>query len=415
MFNPMIRLLPIVLITACAAEELRTIDELAVQVWQPEDGGDVPMAAVKGCKETDASDALEPLWCVPISPEPASEAFDGGTCAATSGTASDMRCRFDNMIGASGLTGTAARPVFTYCDSDAEGGVRVASYDAESTGGVNEVVEQGQCRGFPQDGGLGTPGPDDGQFSAFIRYDEDGKNRVYLTEQGSDGAMRGAPTRVPGSEDPNRATVSGGSLYVQFADGTLQVRDLKQLEIPHFIAVDSSRFGAGFVGDREVVAVCSEDFGIRVVALEDREVAETRVLGDGCLWSDNPVVAGSDDDAVVIGWHDGGGLQLAFLGADLVERRRHPIDGLLVEVAWDGSFFWSLDSTGALRRWTAEGDLAGEYTHPYIPHPDGYSKGLRILIEDETLVVAAITEFRIVAGGHQSLINSLDLSAVPLP
>jgi len=401
------------LLSACV-EELQIAPDLEVVPWAPdEQDADVPPAAVNGCEPSEAAESLDPLWCTPVSPEPDSEEFDGGEGGETCGTPGDLRCRYYNLIGASGLSGTATRPVLTYCDSDRDGGVRAASYNAINTGHYNTIVHPRECRGFPQDGGMGSA-EGDGLFSSFIRWDEDGENRVYLSEQSPEGAPRGQPQRLPGSENPTRTTVSGDSVFIQFADGSIQVRDLAQPEAPHFVAYESDRFGAGTIGERQVVATCSDAFGFRAIFLDNREVDETLLLGDSCYWDARPAVAGSPD-SVAIGWHDGAELQLAFVGDDLRVHARETLDGVHVELAWDGTHFWSLEHTGTLSQWTAQGERLLTFAHPFVPHPDGQTLGLRMLIDDGTLLVAAITEFREEVGGHQSLTNSLDLSAVALP
>ncbi len=410
----MTRLLPLAILASCTVPELQVIDELAVEEWRPDEDGFVAKSTTESCLPSDRPDALEPLWCMRISPEAEpDDEFEGGE-GEGHGTPQDMRCRFYNLIGSAGLTGTAALPVLTYCDNDTEGGVRVGSYDAEDASQFNEIIQPRECRGIPQDGGHGTLGGDSGLFSSFIRWDVDDTNRVYLTEQSPDGTIKQLPMLVPGTEEPARTTVSGSSVFIGFADGMLQARALDDIEIPHFIATDAVRFGLGLQGDRDVVAICSEAAEIRAVFLDDLNVSRTVYFDSPCQYKGNPVVAGSDE-AVAIAWGLGSWTQLVFLDNDLSEQARHAMDAPLVELTWDGDHFWSLDSDGALQKWTEDGELLGTYAHPFIPHKAGNTIGLRLFVEDGILIVASITEIRIVSGIHQSLTNTLDLSAVPLP
>jgi len=398
---------------ACGGPELRIIDELAVEIWQPADDREVPMSLVDSCEPSGHDGALEATWCVRVSPEPDSEDdFSGGECGTMGGTASNMRCSYYNLIGASTLTGTANAPVLTYCDSDSDGGHRAAGYDATDAAHVNELVEPGECRGAPQDGGSGGSG--NTHITSYIRWDADGENRVYLTEQTRQGVPVGAPSRVPGSEAPVRTTVSADKLFIQFEDGLLQARDLADLSLPHFIATDAMRFGATTMEERSVVAICDETQAIRAVFLDGHAVSGSLFLLDDCSWTANPVVAASPR-AVVVGWRGGGGLNLAFIGPDLHEHARHTLSGDLAEVTWDGEHFWSLDADGFLQQWTEDGVEVGHYAHPFVPHPEAHTIGLRIFIEDHTLITTLTAEVRVVVGGHQSVTNTLDLSAVPLP
>jgi len=407
------RCLPLLLLIACDEQDLRIVDDLAVHIWQPDDDREVPMSLVDGCEPSRHDDALEATWCVRVSPEPDSDDdFTGGGCDTNGGTATDMRCSYYNLIGASALTGTANEPVLSYCDSDSDGGHRAAGYNATEASHVNELVEPGECRGAPQDGGAGGFG--DTHITSYIRWDEDGENRVYLSEQTAHGVPIGAPSRVPGSEEPVRTKVSADRLFIQFQDGMLQARDLSDLSIPHFLATDAMRFGASTWEDRGVVAICDENQSIRAVFLEGYAISASLLLQDACSWKANPVVAASPE-TVVIGWQGSGGLNLAFIGQDLQEYARHTLSGALAEVTWDGHHFWSLDSDGYLQQWTDQGVEVGHYTHPFVPHPAATTIGLRIFIQDDTLITALIGEVRVVVSGHQSVTNTLDLSAVPLP
>ena len=357
-------------------------------------------------------DALVVSYCARVTPEPAGdeEAVDTGALPPP--------CGFVNMVGAVGLGGGAEDPSLLYCDSDLDGGVRFARYDAAHGTIETEMLVPGLCWWDPAAGTLAQTSA--GYLGLWVEYVEEQGVAVEIG-----GAVLTDDGRVHSLPDPIAIpTAVWHPLLVGSDTPVLLVADtdhaLWSVPIspdgeaqgpPVDTGVRPLSYGAAVTSESVVVAWCDDDHQLGATVL-DRDggfVRDAGVTGT-CGGQTVPSVA-ADGERVAVAWDDGEGGHVTLLDGWQVD-----VAGELPQLLWRDGDLLVLDSYGTLSRFDAGGELLGSWYHPAVGVIPGSLYGLRTALVGDTLLVGVIgIDSYFIEGGHINTFNYVEISAVPLP
>ncbi len=425
-------LLPFVPLLACGGGDdgpaLRTApgSEDEIVPWSP-DGDDADDTSAPddpwGEQATQACGgaAGEPGWgtgdrlpadfCVRLSPEPDDE--DSGP----SGPAAPP-CTFTNLVGALDLDSATATVL--YCDSDGDGGMRLATYDPEADALQSRTLHPRDC---VADGDSGVLRLDAGGWTAWwasLGTGEDGAIDpgvlvATLGETGDDPDWRYVVT----GGAPYRVRVLGGvtpHLVVLDSDGGLDVWPLDgRAAAGAAVRLDEGIRSVEVLDEGGWIATCQGDDRLSLRTLHG---PPTELPGTGCGFTSRPALQPAPDGGVAVAWDDGTAGFLARLDAAGRVTWTAPLGatGLLPRVLpWQGGWL-TLDGSGRVRAWDDAGALRWEARHAGLADVSSSVTGIRADIDGDRLTVLHLAmDVRDMGSGHVAAFSSVELSRVILP
>lgn len=417
----------------------------------PSDWGDDDTAEaatgdpVDGCGGGDGwaevDGALDVAWCARVTPEYGSitdEATDTAVAAPedTGGAfePAPPPCGFVNLVGDIGLVGTARAPRVLYCDSDADGGVRLATYDPAAGLMETQMLASLDCS---PDASAGTLVPyGEGYLAAWSGSvgsyaDEggggDGAYGLVAARLGDDGALQGGLAKTIigtglGSVDVV-ATEPPLAVAVDW-DGVLWVVPMDDSGVhspaPFELANEMSNAAAVSFGDGVVVAACETDNGpLSLWRLDAAQavVASVRVADSACGWRAHPSVV-QVGDGIAVGWDGPLGAGVAKYDGELAEQWRYaPGEGAeapQVAALDDGVLVFTTD--GAVTRLDSAGTALATAWHPGVVDPEGEIYDLRLTVDgDQAIFLAYGMDSYTIGGGHVNSFNYVEVSSAPIP
>jgi len=446
-------LLASLLLTACAPETARELSVVVadepsgITIWTPSAGSHgAPLEPVQGCasaagvwEDTGGWEAIEPSWCVRLTPELEPEAIEGAGIPDTGSAGvggpdgpSDglggaaPPCGFYNLVGAIAPSEDPEQPAALYCDSDADGGLRFVRYDPDGDAISVRLVDPGVCYADPQTGGFVEL--DDGYLLMWV--DVDGF-QVKAARLSLDGGVFEAPHPVAELPETRRLTLlragDGLLLALQDLDGGLHTAPVTRsgaLAGPLTPLVEGIRtWSASAAGEAVLLVGCEQeshpDGDVSVHLLGgDGAAWSSRLGGASCGWAARPAAV-IGDAGLAVTWDNGERGRVAFLDEAGLERRRRALDydGLYPQAVGIGQEWLVVDASGAVHRMDADGDVLDRWDYPPLRRAAGTVSGLQLRVRGDQM---SVTVLGYDAGpglspGHQLFFNYLEQSAAPVP
>lgn len=384
-----------------------------------------------GADLTEQEGDLPLVGCARLSPEPGDTPADTGVTdtglgdtglgeAALPPPGAPPPCGYYNLLGAVDMAGDPTAPDLLYCDADDDGGLRLAHWDIANGELSRTLLLEDTCWVDFMTGVLTREG--DSTRAWWVQLASVDDTSVWTTRLDAEGGFAETPIPVEGSEGARRVVVldaDGTRLVLQGMDGSISVLDPSTRALSA-VAEAAWTFGAGEAGPGIVVASCDEEsLSLTVTALDtDGELAWRRAIdGASCGYLSNPAVTG-DEERVVVSWDDGeeGGMVLLdgegeLIGAEpLGKSSTFPVASLL------GASIWTVDGSGAVSRWSRDGELEASWLHRGVSGALGTVVGLRFEASEDGLVFTLIGQDSVTSeSGHLNTFYYLETSASALP
>jgi len=427
----------VALLLACAPvgdRDLGVVPDPEPAIPDPDNGGGnegMAFEAGTACA-TDAelppANTLPLDWCVRVTPEEPYGGPDEDTAPTDTATIPvDERtpppCGFVNLVGAVDLAGDPGAPQILYCDSDLDGGLRVARYDPAEEGVWTDVVAPGDCLPDPRGGSLR---PAEGGYLASWTVLEPSTadiTGVNLARLAPSGAPLGAMGTVETGTQAMRVdigTAEGAPLLTVDLDGVLRAvqvdADGTPLGAPEELAegVRDMAQAAGAAGTH--VVWCDQELSLHLGFLDDAGLETVGTLGV-CGDFARPSVA-FDGVAVWVAWDDddAGHLVRVDEAGGLLGAYELGTDALRPQVAANGSHVYLAHTLGEVIRWDADGREVGRWSVRPVALAPGVPMDLRLRVDATHLAVALMgMDYYPIAGGHINSFNYVEVSVAPLP
>jgi hypothetical protein len=396
-----------------------TADTAVTPVWR---GSACPPVDVAG------DDVLAPSMCVRVSPEPDQVWPEEPTSAP------QPRCGFFNLVGTLAVAGTAEAPVLLYCDDDVDGGVRLATWDADEGTMTSRMLDPGHCLAGTGTGSLVQTGA--GYTAMWTRWEAQEStvaNLQTVAHLDAIGALRDGPTDVDLPGDAVRVAlvpVADGASVLVTVDNDRGLHAMTIDAAAHAasggvrLAGDQVGYAAAPLGPDALIAACGGD-AVRVLSLwrlgADLDVAWTATVADTtCAWGSTPTVATSPDGFALAWGDEDGGEWAALFDGDGAERARIDLgptpdwSGVQPAVAWSGAGWTVIAGDGTLRTLGVDGASGVPWRHPNVVGHTGTLAQLELLPGSPTGVVMMATDYLSVPP-HVYTYNYVEISAVALP
>ena len=401
--------------------------------FDPWDEQDAIVCGARNSKEWgNSTDALNPTFCLRLSPEPGSEVpeipdgkdtgapfEDTGITKPESGTTYSVPppCGHFNLLGSISVQGNPEKPALMYCDADIPGGLRFVTVDGVQGDVRTQMLASESCYADPDTGTLFVQ--DYGWLVAWI--DLQAGPGILYGHLGAQGEWPDEPVRVLFEGTPQRLYGLSEHLLVLDTENQLWSIPVVGDNIggePLFISSDVHSLGATPTDDGLAIATCGVDGGAPAVTrVQDNAVAWTSPLDGDCFFDARPSIAWQSD-RLAMAWEqmnngraillDGSGTVLTDL--DLGSTGRY---GTVVPL--DNGFLLA-DGSGQLRALQSDGTVSDTWIHPDIAHHEGNIAGMRLTLTDEVWGFTLIgNDIVVTPAGHANTFYYLEVSAVPAP
>lgn len=341
-------------------------------------------------------------------------------------------CGFINQIGSVGLHGSLDEPRVLYCDTDLDGGTRLARYVPETDELTLTMLVPGVCVPFDDSGALLEV--DGGLLVAYVHFDPGvtpghTRIRVLWLPDGAEDVVSEAIVELPGPAVRLflHPLPAGPVLLAQLEDRSAWLVLLDEVgapaaepvELPAGIAL----FSSAVLAEGLLLAGCGEEDQLRLAAFDlDGSKRWSRQLEDSpCRTWPTPALATAPHGFAVHwpGEMDVGPPGVAFRDPDgePVVRHELPADARRAAITWDGSS-WRLVTLGQLWTWSEAGELEGTEGHPLFWTPEDSAAAhveIRLQVVDDRLVSTLLGRDFLAWGIHVYSFSFLELGVVPLP
>lgn len=391
---------------------------------EPEHTDEEPVSVPLVCGEA-VADGLDPLavdWCARVSPEPdqvyprADEHDEHGDTDEIDDEPEGLpRCGFFNSIGAVGLSDKLDGAAL-YCDSDALGGLRFATWDAASGTARRTMLANAQCVAEADSGALGAR--PEGWIAAWMAVGDDAMPVLRTMPLSSAGEAAG-PVHEVDVDMPGAVAFAGDALFA--IDGEQRVRawrigdDGAPIGSPAQLANEGRAIAAARTPDGGgAVAVCSVHGFLSLVRFgPDLQPTSTDSTPWMCAGQLDVSLALAPDGTAAIAWADLDAYRFALRtpsgGGDRIGLPQ------LGAAAWAGDGWLLATADGHVAKLDPHGQKVAEAFHPAVLAASVESKGLRVATDGQRATFLLVGSDLITVGDHLWSYNFLELSSGAVP